>query len=173
MNEIVLRGKYAKYIKELTSDTPNHPKYFSTYYSAYLFSILYGLINNEREEFNPSIDSIDGEEPATIKYEVIVRSAGKQRYDLIRKIAILQDPSNPQTFHEKLDRALRFDFEPDDSTPDELKDMSQYARNTETVNQYALGGLRLIYNQLSEKSSREDIIQYMRRFKDKYENNMQ
>lgn len=166
-DSIVLKGKYSKYIKELTTDTPSHPKFFSKYYDAYLFGALYGVIHNVKRAYNPSTDAIEGEE-ATIRSDVLMKSTGKYRYGDIRKIVIMSDRSDNSTFKERLDRALRYDYSPDDTDIPELKEKSYYNRNTELFDQYALGGIEEIYLKLIEKQNPEDILDFMKRYIDDY-----
>ena len=167
--EITFRGRYAKMIKELTSDTPMHPKLFPDYYSAYLFGSVYGVLKGCREEYNPERDKDDSVDPATIKSQVLSnRSAGRESYDVIRKIVLFTESSRGLSFKEKIDYILRFDLPYDEHTPQELLDKSKYDQNTELFNQYALGGISLIYEKLTAASSREDLIQIMLDIKEEY-----
>lgn len=164
-------GKYAKYVKELTGKNSDVIKYpiFSTYYKAYLFSAIYGVLNNCRMEYNPHTDNINNEEPATIRSEVFNNGSGNEDYRTIRKIVLLMDVSRNMTSEQRIDSAMRYDFPKEDGIVQELNDKSMYDRNTELFNQYVLGGLTLIYDKVSSLKSMEDYLTFVCNFKENFE----
>ena len=155
---IIIRGRYYKMIKDLTSDTEIRPRLFDNMYKAYIFCAIYGLMKGRRNTYNPKTDETQDGEIATIRSEVLVGQKGKDNYFNIRKMIILMDDSRGYTIEEKVDAALRFDIPIEDDSDEYIKQHSKYNSNTELINMYALGGLELFYNSISECDTTESLI---------------
>lgn len=159
---ISIRGRYSKMIKELTTDSEIHPKLFENYYKAYIFCAIYGLMKGRTAVYNSKTDDLVDVEPVTIRSEVLIGQKGKDNYFNIRKMIILMDKSRGYTLEEKVDAALRFDIPVEDDSDDFIKQHSKFSSNTELINGYALGGLELFYNKISECDTTESLIFMMR-----------
>ena len=159
---IILKGRYAKMIKELSSSTEIRPKLFETMYDAYIFSAIYGLMKGRTATYNPEKDDLQDVEPATIRSEVLIGKRGKDSYFNIRKMVILMENVRGLSFEEKVDAALRFDMPIDDDADEFMKVHSKFNSNTELLNQFALGGLDLFYSKVVECDTTESLIYFMR-----------
>lgn len=167
---ITLKGTYAKKIKELCSDTEIRPKLFSTYYRAYMFCAVYGLLNNKTATYNANEDPIGDEDLAQIRSEVIIQQKGKDAYLTIRRVIILSERVRGLPFEDRVDYAMRFDIIPDDDSDEFMKQNSKYNANTELIHSFALGGLNLFYEKISTlQKTPEDLIYFMLDFKNEFE----
>ena len=168
---IVLRGTYAKKIKELSSETKIRPELFDSYYKAYMFCAVYGLLNNKTAIYDVSRDSLPDEKPAEITSEVIMKH--NDSYSLIRSMIILAEKTRGLTFEEKVDYALRFDALPENESDEYMVHHSKYNANTELIHNFALGGLNLFYQKVSEPKTPEDLIYFMSEFKKKFDESIE
>ncbi len=144
------------------------PKLFDTYYKAYMFCAVYGLLNNKAATYNPDEDSIPNESPAEITSEVMVRQKGKDSYTTIRRMILLSENVRGLSFEEKIDYVLRFDMLPESESDEYLMNNSKYSANTELIHSFALGGLNLFYQKVTESKTPEDLIYFMMEFKKKF-----
>ena len=155
------KGRFADYMRELTTgDSDEYKKIFDTIYHGYAFCALYGLLKGRRHIYDPKIDNPDDSRQQGFRW-AYADSSGLYSYESLRKMILLFDKTSNCTFEEKIDRALRFDFQASDVTDDELKSKAKYKENGEIIDEYVLGGLELIHSKISKFNSSSDIIEFM------------
>ncbi len=125
-------------------------------------------MNNKAATYNPDEDSIPNESPAEITSEVMVRQKGKDSYTTIRRMILLSENVRGLSFEEKIDYVLRFDMLPESESDEYLMNNSKYSANTELIHSFALGGLNLFYQKVTESKTPEDLIYFMMEFKKKF-----
>ena len=148
------KGRFADYMREpTTGDSDEYKKIFDTIYHGYAFCALYGLLKGRRHIYDPKIDNPDDSRQQGFRW-AYADSSGLYSYESLRKMILLFDKTSNCTFEEKIDRALRFDFQASDVTDDELKSKAKYKENV-------LGGLELLHSKISKFNSSSDIIEFM------------
>ena len=164
---IAIIGSFATKLKELCSDINIRPKLFEKYYDCYLYCAIYGLLNKRTAVFNPETDS-NPKDTADIRSEVIIGQKGRSSYFTIRKIIILSENNRGYSFEEKIDNALRFDIPIEEDSDEYTRRNSKYNSNTELIHGFALGGIELFYQKVSEHKTPEDLIYFMRETEKKF-----
>ncbi len=156
------KGKYLDYLYEFQEETSVHPKLFEETYKAYVFFVYYGLVKGKKHVYDPITDA----SPSNLlgngfRFSSALRAGGIYKYDTMRKMVILFDRSSEDSFDEKMDNALRFDYPVDDVDDEYLITKSKYGENSDLLEQYCYGGMDLFHSDISSIHTPEAMLEYM------------
>ena len=162
-NDYTLNGKHATQFKFLiaknTKDNTSNAGIFKRYIDVYMNAAVFGLIYSRR-----AVCDTDSEDRTQIAAETFM---GERRNCMfLYRLVMLLDKSTELSDEERIDRAFRYDSNPDKS--EELK------KNLELFNSYVLGGIEVMYEQFTDGChAREDymnrIYELMTNFKNELE----
>ena len=151
------RGKYATYMRDLLGGAAPYQKIFDQIYHGYVFCGLYGLIKGTRHKYDPAYDNPDKVDQLGFRW-AYADAAGLYSYDNLRKMIILFNRATSESFSEKIDNALRFDYSTNDVADEDLIEKSRYGDNSDLIDEYVLGGLELIHDKVMETTSPQAMI---------------
>lgn len=155
------KGRFADYMRELTTgEGDDFKKIFDTIYHGYAFCAIYGLLKGRRHVYDPQADNPDDSLQQGFRW-AYADSTGLYSYESLRKLVLLFDKTSNCTFEEKIDRALRFDYQASDATDEELKSKARYKENSDIIDEYVLGGLELLHSKISKINTSSDMIEFM------------
>lgn len=155
-NDVTITGSHATHLKFLVDETKLFKKYIDVYLCAAVFGYLYGC---KAEKDNESSDRAR-----------IYADAISNRRDtcilLYRLITLLDDSEVELSVDERVNRAFRYDADPEKS--EETKN------NLETFNAYVRGGIEYMYDKFAKGASgKEEYIRQsfmvVKNFKDEIE----
>ena len=156
------KGRFADYMRELCrSDSDDFKVIFDEIYHGYAFCALYGLLKGRRHTYDPMTDNPDDSPNLGFRW-AYAETSGLYAYDNIRKMVLLYSKPSSIPFEQKVDRALRFDYTTNEISDPELLSKSLYKENSDFIDEYVLGGLELLYEKISEISSIEAMIDFMK-----------
>lgn len=155
------KGKYADYMRELTTgEGDDFKKIFDTIYHGYAFCALYGLLKGRRHIYDSKTDNPNDSLQQGFRW-AYADSTGIYSYESIRRMVLLYDRTSNCTFEEKIDRALRFDYQASDATDEGLKSKARYKENSDIIDEYVLGGLEELHSKISKINTSSDMIEFM------------
>lgn len=155
------KGRFADYMRELTTgEGDDYKKIFDTIYHGYAFCALYGLLKGRRHIYDSTIDNPNDSRNQGFRW-TSADTAGLYSYESLRKMVLLYDKTSNYTFEEKIDRALRFDYQASDAIGEELKSKAKYKENGELIDEYVLGGLELLHSKVVKINSYSDMVEFM------------
>ena len=171
------RGKYASYMRDLLGDAAPYQKIFDQIYHGYVFCGYYGLLKGKRHVYDPITDNPDKSENVVGFRWAYADKAGLYNYDNMRKLVLLFHRDPGQSFEQKIDLALRFDYPTNDINDESLISRSKYGENSDLIDEYVLGGLELIHQKVVATTSPQAMIDLMdemiSEIKEGFENKLQ
>lgn len=152
------RGKYASFMRDLLGEAAPYQKIFDQIYHGYVFCGLYGLIKGVRHKYDPAYDNPDKIDQLGFRW-AYADPAGLYGYDNLRKMIILFNKASNDSFSDKIDNALRFDYTTNDVIDEDLIEKSRYGSNSDLIDEYVLGGLELIHSKVIETTSPQAMVE--------------
>lgn len=146
-------GTHATYLKFLAKknahdmnyhDSPQSAKIFERYIDVYMNAAVWGIYYRRRAKSNRST-----KDSAAIRADAFIRE--RDRCVFLYRLVMLLDDSENLSPTERVDRAFRYDTQPDKS--DELK------KNMELFHDYVRGGIDLMYEKFTGCMTRDDYLE--------------
>lgn len=150
-NDYTITGKHATYLKYLAEKNADSAtgtttaRVFERYIDVYMNAAIWGLLYNRTA--NKDTTSNDR---ARIYADAFVNE--RENCTFLYRLIMLLDKSAKLTPTERVDRAFRYDTQPEKA--DEVK------KNLDLFNSYVLGGLEILYEKITEGCvTRSDYMQ--------------
>ena len=155
------KGRFADYMRVLGRGTDDSFKqiFRDELYRGYAFCALYGLIKGRRHKYDPATDNPNGSEQLGFRW-TSADGSGPYKYETLRKVIIIYNKDG-RDLSERMDDALRYDYPTNGFDDPVLIEKSKYGENSLLIEQYVLGGLELIYEKVSEISSKEEMVRFI------------
>ncbi len=152
-NDYTITGKHATYLKFLavknskdddSQDSTVSAKLFERYIDVYMNAVVWGLLYSRKAPKDTSSD-----DRARVYADAFARE--RDNCVFLYRMAMLLDKSTELSPEERVDRAFRYDSQPE---KEEL-----FKQNMELFNDYVRGGIELMYEQFSDGClTREDYL---------------
>ncbi len=134
--DVRITGKHATKLKYLVDEA----KIYKRHIDVYLNGAVFGLLYNQRAQKDNSQD--------TANILAAVFNNCREDCVFVYRLIMLLDNSNPLTAEQRIDRAFRYDSDP--NYADELKG------NMELFSSYVLGGIEVLFEKLTDDCVNEE-----------------
>ena len=149
-NDVTIYGKHATYIKFLAKknsrddqspDNPSAAKLFERYIDVYMNAVVFGLLYNRTAKRDTSSDD---------RARVYADAFSNERENCIflYRMAMLLDKTTELTPEERVNRAFRYDTQPEKK--------AEFEKNLELFNDYVRGGLEVMFEQFTDGCQTQD-----------------
>jgi hypothetical protein len=135
--DYTINGKHATYIKFLVNDAKLFDRYIDVYMNGAIFGLLYNRVSGKD---NTSQDR------ARIYADAF--STCREDCVFLYRLVLLLDENAKISTDERIDRTFRYDAD--------AKDADKLATNMELFNSYALGGVEVLYEKLTDGCATQD-----------------
>lgn len=142
--DYLITGKHANYIKFLAvknsqdtydSDTVNSARIFERYIDVYMNGAIWGVLYSRRATKDTSVDS-----NARIYADAFAKE--RETCVFLYRLVMLLDTSEELTSDERIDRAFRYDSQPENK--------EKFEQCMELFNSYVRGGIEVMYERFTD-----------------------
>lgn len=135
-NDLAITGRHATYLKFLVQE-----KLFERYIDVYMNAAIFGLLYNRTAKRDTTSDD---------RARVYADAFAKERENcmFLYRIVMLLDKTIELSPEERVNRAFRYDSQPDKS--------EEFTQNMELFHSYIRGGIEVMYEQFTDGCQTQD-----------------
>lgn len=148
-NDYTVYGKHATYLKFLAKknardedpENPTAAKLFERYIDVYMNAAVFGLLYNRLAKRDTSSD-----DRARIYADAFVNE--RENCVFLYRMVMLLDKTTELTSEERIDRAFRYDSQPEKA--------EEFRRNMDLFHDYVRGGVEVMFEQFTDGCQTQD-----------------
>ena len=149
-NDYTLQGRHATYLKFLarknagddqSADNPTAARIFERYIDVYMNAVVFGLLYSRTTKRDTTSN-----DRARVYADAFANE--RENCTFLYRMAMLLDKTSEMTPEERIDRAFRYDSQPEKA--------EEFRRNMELFHDYVRGGIEVMYEQFTDGCQTQD-----------------